>query len=160
MKFAKIVSMAGLVAAATVTQAATLDVTGQTNVFDANNVQIGTLSYSVTGGQQQSLEWTFNELAYGNGDALNLTFFYNYLDKLAGNTFTQASASRTTGNLLDGFNFGEIKLAPSDKGMSVSSVVLNYTAATAPVPEPESYAMLLAGLGVMGFVARRRQKRG
>lgn len=25
-----------------------------------------------------------------------------------------------------------------------------------PVPEPESYAMLLAGLGLMGFVARRR----
>lgn len=27
-----------------------------------------------------------------------------------------------------------------------------------PVPEPETYAMLLAGLGMMGFIARRRQK--
>jgi hypothetical protein len=27
---------------------------------------------------------------------------------------------------------------------------------TTPVPEPETYAMLLAGLGLMGFVARRR----
>lgn len=27
----------------------------------------------------------------------------------------------------------------------------------APVPEPETYAMLLAGLGLMGFAARRRQ---
>jgi hypothetical protein len=27
------------------------------------------------------------------------------------------------------------------------------------VPEPETYAMLLAGLGAMGFVARRRQSR-
>jgi DNA-binding beta-propeller fold protein YncE len=27
----------------------------------------------------------------------------------------------------------------------------------APVPEPETYAMLLAGLGLMGFVARRRK---
>ena len=26
----------------------------------------------------------------------------------------------------------------------------------APVPEPESYAMMLAGLGVIGFVWRRR----
>ena len=26
-----------------------------------------------------------------------------------------------------------------------------------PVPEPETYAMLLAGLGAMGFLARRRQ---
>ncbi|MEQ1854025.1 MAG: PEP-CTERM sorting domain-containing protein [Chthoniobacteraceae bacterium] len=28
-----------------------------------------------------------------------------------------------------------------------------------PVPEPETYAMLLAGLGLMGFVARRRRNR-
>jgi|SRR6185436_9623431 len=28
-----------------------------------------------------------------------------------------------------------------------------------PVPEPETYAMLIAGLGLMGFVARRRQRK-
>jgi hypothetical protein len=30
--------------------------------------------------------------------------------------------------------------------------------AAAPVPEPETYAMLLAGLGLLGFAARRRSK--
>ncbi len=29
---------------------------------------------------------------------------------------------------------------------------------TAPVPEPETYAMILSGLGLMGFVARRRKQ--
>lgn len=29
-----------------------------------------------------------------------------------------------------------------------------------PVPEPETYAMLLGGLGLLGVMARRRQKRG
>jgi hypothetical protein len=29
--------------------------------------------------------------------------------------------------------------------------------ATAPVPEPETYAMFLAGLGLMGFASRRKQ---
>jgi hypothetical protein len=28
-----------------------------------------------------------------------------------------------------------------------------------PVPEPESYAMLLAGLGLLGFVSRNRKKK-
>lgn len=28
----------------------------------------------------------------------------------------------------------------------------------APIPEPETYAMFLAGLGLMGFMARRKQK--
>jgi hypothetical protein len=30
---------------------------------------------------------------------------------------------------------------------------------TAPIPEPETYALMLAGLGVVGFVASRRRRR-
>jgi hypothetical protein len=39
-----------------------------------------------------------------------------------------------------------------------TSVTIGYEYVFA-VPEPETYAMLLAGLGLMGFVARRRQRK-
>jgi hypothetical protein len=35
----------------------------------------------------------------------------------------------------------------------------NWSATVTAVPEPETYAMLLAGLGLMGVVARRRQQK-
>jgi len=44
---------------------------------------------------------------------------------------------------------------PEYDGFSLDNI--NATAVTA-VPEAETYAMLLAGLGMMGFVARRRRK--
>ena len=35
----------------------------------------------------------------------------------------------------------------------------NATLALAPIPEPDTYGMLLAGLGLFGFIARRKAKR-
>ena len=40
-------------------------------------------------------------------------------------------------------------------GPAVLQVDLPFTAA---VPEPETYALMLAGLGALGFVARRRRR--
>ena len=38
-----------------------------------------------------------------------------------------------------------------------NNTVYGGTVSASPAPEPETYAMLLAGLGVVGFVARRRR---
>ncbi|WP_229218879.1 PEP-CTERM sorting domain-containing protein [Rugamonas brunnea] len=38
-----------------------------------------------------------------------------------------------------------------------SDKLSNYRAFSSPVPEPETYGMLLAGLGLVGFLARRRK---
>jgi hypothetical protein len=34
----------------------------------------------------------------------------------------------------------------------------NFRAYAAPIPEPETYAMMIAGLGLVGFMARRRKQ--
>ena len=40
---------------------------------------------------------------------------------------------------------------------AVGAAPIDPTGPTAPVPEPESYAMMIVGLGLMGFMARRRK---
>lgn len=42
-------------------------------------------------------------------------------------------------------------------GDGYSGAVLDNVSVTAAVPEPETYAMMLAGLGLVGFIARRRK---
>jgi hypothetical protein len=49
------------------------------------------------------------------------------------------------------YTFG---FAASGSSMSLDQVALYATAA--PVPEPQSFVLLLAGLGMVGFIARRR----
>jgi hypothetical protein len=44
----------------------------------------------------------------------------------------------------------------SDHGMAIDNFSLSVT----PVPEPETYGMLLAGLGLVGLMQRRRLRRG
>ena len=41
----------------------------------------------------------------------------------------------------------------------IEYAAINNGTAIAAVPEPKNYAMLLAGLGLMGFIARRRSSR-
>ncbi len=49
-----------------------------------------------------------------------------------------------------------IFMSNASGGMEVDH--LQYGAAAAAIPEPETYAMLLAGLGLVGFATRRRHK--
>ena len=53
--------------------------------------------------------------------------------------------------------FGTTPLPPSFSGtLTVDNVAI--TQVLAPVPEPESYAMMLGGLGALGLMSRRRLK--
>jgi hypothetical protein len=56
------------------------------------------------------------------------------------------------------FNLNTLINRPNDFSIYVrENVTPLYLATTSPAPEPQTYGMMLMGLGLMGFVARRRK---
>ena len=47
-----------------------------------------------------------------------------------------------------------VAISRSSAGTSTGDLNFQVT----PIPEPETYALMMAGLGALGFVARRRQR--
>jgi hypothetical protein len=79
----------------------------------------------------------------------------------SGSVMATASTNTTVLNLANSMIFGA-KTGPGTSPYSfsiyTSPTAQDYVVASVtPVPEPESYAMLLAGLGLMGAVVRRRK---
>jgi len=83
---------------------------------------------------------------------------YSLVDTLVGSPFAKFGA----GSLNAGTYFfavsgtGTGSLVLDGKGQYSYSVTVD---PALPVPEPETYAMLLAGLGLMGTIARRRKSK-
>ena len=84
-------------------------------------------------------------------------------DAMMGSVFTFGSsiASTTFANLSAGSYFFEVTGAPSTKIGTAFNVTVQAPSDTGPlpaVPEPTNMALLLAGLGLMGFMVKRRAR--
>ncbi|MFN0163806.1 MAG: PEP-CTERM sorting domain-containing protein [Burkholderiales bacterium] len=71
---------------------------------------------------------------------------------------------RVGGNFTGDFSGFQVSGLAPDLSFSTSKLYDSYTVivergVTTPVPEPETYAMLLAGLALLGFAARRRKQK-
>jgi PEP-CTERM motif len=81
-----------------------------------------------------------------------------HFDGYVGNalTYTMDVSSTTTGPTLATFNWtGLNQVTMSDGNGTLHTVIDNLTISS--VPEPETYGMMLAGLGLVGFISRRRK---
>lgn len=75
----------------------------------------------------------------------------------AGNAYSLYQFSSATG--VDSISFDTLGVAVNARGTGLGlSHVSLYGGQAAAVPEPETYAMLLAGLGVVGLQLRRRRR--
>jgi hypothetical protein len=68
-----------------------------------------------------------------------------------------ANAGTTTWNLWGTSTRGDYELFTYASQSVPNGVDVHGTLSITAVPEPENYAMIVAGLGLMGFVARRRK---
>lgn len=93
----------------------------------------------------------------GGGYNIDTTYLYDNTTTIGGSFNATLALDPTALGVLN--NTGLIGFGLQ----TVGNVTLNRVAFTgnytlAPVPEPETYAMLLAGLGLLGFTARRRKQ--
>ena len=96
---------------------------------------------------------SYNSVTFNGSDGSSVTF--------DGALLSAYSASTTGGAYYlgvfstAGTNFTSIVFQSNGNSMETD----NHAFVLAPVPEPETYAMLLGGLGLIGFTARRRRAR-
>jgi hypothetical protein len=122
-----------------------------------------TQSFVATGNGSATVNWLdTNRAGYGGLQSYDVWIDQGMTSQLIGNYSTAVGGwvSRTSSSfaLVNGQNYTLrfTGLATSDSTAFIDSVALNVTPSAA-VPEPASWAMLIAGFGLVGAAARRRR---
>lgn len=127
-----------------------LDTTGNSGIFQ---------TITTTAGQVYDLSFWYAPRVGVSASSNGIDVFWNgaKLGHYTGNGNSNNGWVEITTSVI-GTGSDKLSFAAVGKSDSYGGSLDNITLAAA-VPEPESYAMLLAGLGVMGAVARRRSKK-
>ena len=118
-------------------------------------------------GQVYHLSYWYSPRAGSQSGDNQINVFWNDV-QLGGGTFSNSgSGSGQTGNWTDWRHFefdvvgngntGTLKFADAGTANTYGGSLDNVSLVAA-VPEPETYALMLAGLGAVGFMSRRRKK--
>lgn len=103
-------------------------------------IEPGGFSYFIANG-------SFGLYSDSDGDGMGGTL-------ISSTTFGGTSTSLRANNLAAGSYY----FAVAGNATGTLGGIYNFTTNTAPVPEPETYALMLAGLGLLGFVGKRRMR--
>ena len=104
----------------------------------------GPSSYEITGGTLTLFSDPDNDGATG----INAS--------MASTTFGSSNGVLEVSNVAAGSYFWQV----AGDAVGTQGGAYLYSANTAPIPEPETYALLLSGIGMLGFIGRRRLAKG
>ncbi len=130
-----------------------------------NGISAFTTSASATAASQALLSQVFNGTVYStnpekiNGCSDKSSCFIYTAYSYANNFVNESHLTINAGAATDTVGGGGAYYKTSSIGAANLTLAIWTKQATATaVPEPEAYAMMLAGLGLVGFAARRQQK--
>ena len=136
-----------------------------------SNIQafLGNLVYFEVGGATTGI-LIYGDVSVNGGPAMALSSGVNWVETSSSGMARSGYFGQTFGPGLSG-GFTSISLTNAHMDLSAqggvfSSIVaqpqnrLEVSLVAVPVPEPETYAMMLAGLGALGWLARRRRTQG
>lgn len=137
---------------------------GSDNFFniDCCNGLRGPFLDTVTGNGPLTVAFDHNTWAFG----FNSGYFNNGLGVTINfasgpaysNTFS-VGGDAFYGFMSDAADIQSVVIGGSTNGFTFAIDDFRFTTAAPPIPEPDTYAMLLAGLGLLGFAARRKHRK-
>ncbi len=139
-------------------QAGTFSLTGSFDAAPGVNVLTGTFSFDDVVVANGGFDGTFNLTALTlsfQGQTYTLAQAMDPYVQFEGGTLTGPNARfvTTTGGTLDLTSF----FGASNFNYAAGGLDQGGTLTISAVPEPESYALMLGGLGLVGWMARRRK---
>ena len=111
------------------------------------------------------MDWTFDPTDGFTYDTAGAAFSFSFIGNVAisgltldGKAFQKIGSTWLYNGVVDdSVHTVSVTTSGTGSGVYTGAVALSNATAVTPVPEPETYAMLLAGLGAVGFMSRRRK---